>query len=131
MYLQNILKFCRGGEIAFQDGKYYFGDSEFTTFIAFFQYLSDVYNMSGTTEYVDWEFEFLSNTAYDATSKFKFKIDDDVEFVRMLLNRVYDELGKNDEIDNLMSRVYWAFRNNNVDAAWDALLAYNRKALGA
>ena len=129
MYLQNILKFCQGGEIAFTDGKYFFGDSEFTTFIAFFQYVSDVYNLSGTTEYVDWEFEFLSNTAYDATSK--FKIDDDVEFVRMLLNRVYDELGKNGDLDDLVARVYWAFRNSEVDVAWNALVAYNQKALEA
>lgn len=129
MYLQNILKFCQAGEVAFRDGKYYFGDSEFTTFISFFLYVSDVYSMSGTIDYVDWEFEFLSNTAYDATSK--FKIDDDAEFVRMLLNRVYDELGKNDDLDNLMSRLYWAFQNNEVDVAWNALVAYNRKALGA
>jgi len=129
MYLQNILKFCQGVEVTFRDGKYYFGDSEFSTFIDLFQHVSDVYNMSGTTKYVDWEFELLSNTAYDATSK--FKIDDDVEFVRMLLNRVYDELGKNDDLDNLMSRMYWAFRNNEVYVVWNALVAYTRKALEA
>lgn len=127
MYLQNIIRFCALAKIRFEDDKYYFDEMEFDIFIGFFRYVEQVYSFSETTSYVDWEFEYLTNTADSAINT--FKIDVDVQFLGYLMNRVYEELGRNEHLDALMTRLYWCLRSGSIDAAWEALVNYANKAV--
>lgn len=126
MYLQNIIRFCAFAKIRFEGNKYFLDQLEFDTFIAFFSYIDQMYSFSETTTYIDWEFEHLSNVASDAIEK--FKVSDDVEFLAYLLNRFYEDMGRNEPLDALMAQLYWSMKTGNIDAAWKYLTAYAQQA---
>lgn len=126
MYLQNIFRFCAFAKIRFESNKYFLDELEFDTFIAFFSYIDQMYSFSETTTYIDWEFEHLSNVASDAIDK--FKVSDDVEFLTYLLNRIYEDMGRNEPLDALMARLYWCLKTGNIEAAWTSLTAYAHQA---
>lgn len=129
MYLQNIIRFCSPATIRFDSGKYYFDESEFGTFIEFFDYVSQVYSFSETTTHVDWEFECLSSIAHSISDE-QTNIDD-VEFLWHLLHTVFfEDLGRNEALDAIMAKVYWSLNSSNVDAACNALTVYAQQARG-
>lgn len=126
MYFQNIIRFLSLAKIRFEGSRYFLDEMEFESFIAFFGYVEQVYSFSETTTFIDWEFEYLTTTASDAIDK--WKITDDVEFLAYLLNRVYDELGRNQALDDLMARLYWCLKIGNIDIAWKSLTDYAHQA---
>lgn len=129
MYLQNIIKFCSPAAIRFDGGKYYFDDFEFGTFIEFFDYVAQVYSFSETTTLVDWEFECLSSIAHSISDE-QTNLDD-VEFLWHLLRTVFfEDLGRNEALDTIMAKAYWALKNSDIDAACNALSDYVRRARG-
>jgi len=126
MYLQNIIRFCAFSKIRFEGSKYYLDELEFDTFIAFFSYIDQMYSFSETTTYIDWEFEYMSNTASDAIDK--HKISDDVEFLGYLLSRAFEDMGRNQALDTIMAKIYWCVKTGNIDSAWASLAAYAHQA---
>lgn len=130
MYLQNIIRFCSPAAIRFDGGKYYFDECKFETFIEFFDYVAQVYSFAETTVHVDWEFEFLSSIAHsisDEQTNF-----DDVEFLWHLLRTVlFEDLGRNEALDTIMAKAYWALKNSDIDAACSALNDYFQQATGS
>lgn len=130
MYLQNIIRFCSPATISFDGGKYYFDECEFGTFIEFFDYVAQVYSFSETTVHVDWEFECLSSIAHSISDE-QTNIDD-VEFLWHLLHTVFfEDLGRNEALDTIMAKVYWALNSSNVNAACNALNDYAQQARGS
>ena len=129
MYLQNIIRFCSPAAIRFDGDKYYFDDCDFGTFIEFFDYVAQVYSFSETKVNVDWEFEFLSSIAHSISDE-QTNLDD-VEFVWHLLHTVFfEDLGRNEALDTIMAKTYWALKNSDIDAACNALSDYVRQAAG-
>ena len=129
MCLQNIIKFCSPAAIRFDGGRYYFDECELGTFIEFFDYVAQVYSFSETTRHVDWEFECLSSIAHSISDE-QTNLDD-VQFVWHLLDTVFfKDLGRNEALDTIMSKAYWALKNSDIDAACNALSDYVRRAKG-
>lgn len=130
MYLQNIIRFCSPASTRFDGGKYYFDECELGTFIEFFDYVSQVYSFSETTTHVDWEFECLSSIAHSISDE--HANIDDVEFLWHLLRTVFfEDLGRNEALDEIMAKTYWALKNSDVDAACNALNDYVQQATGS
>lgn len=130
MYLQNIVRFCSPAAIRFDGGKYYFDECKFETFIELFDYVAQVYSFSETTVHVDWEFECLSSIAHSISDE-QTNLDD-VEFVWHLLRTVFfEDLGRNEALDTIMAKAYWALKNSDVDAACSALNTYVQQASGS
>ena len=130
MYLQNIIRFCSPAAIRFDGGKYYFDEYEFCTFIEFFDYVAQVYSFSETNSHIDWEFECLSSIAHSISDE-QTNVDD-VEFLWHLLHAVFfEDLGRNEALDTIMSKAYWALKNSDIDAACSALSDYARQATGS
>lgn len=130
MYLQNIIRFCSQASIRFDGGRYYFDDCEFGTFIEFFDYVAQVYSFSETNSHIDWEFECLSSIAHSISDE-QTNVDD-VEFLWHLLHAVFfEDLGRNEALDTIMSKAYWALKNSDVDAVCNGLTAYAQQAIGS
>jgi hypothetical protein len=129
MYLENILSFCHLGGVKCDGDKYFDGDLEFRDFPDFIKRITDVYQMSETTSYVDWEFEGLANIVYT------FPLGDpqttcETDYLDMFVREIMQETGKNIHLDNLLSRLYWHFLQDDKDSVWHELVSYYYKAVG-
>lgn len=130
MYLENILRFCHYGGVKSSSDKYFDGNQEFNDFPNFIRRITDVYEMSETTSYVDWEFESLANIVYT------FPLGDpratcETEYLDKFVQEITKDAGKNNHLNHLLSKLYWHFLQNDKEAVWQTLVSYYYKAVGS
>ncbi|WP_312299108.1 hypothetical protein [Stutzerimonas nitrititolerans] len=130
MYLQNILQFCNYGGVSCAGDKFFDGDLEFQDFPNFIRRITDVYEMSETTSFVDWEFEGLANIVYT------FPLGDprttcETEYLDKFVCEILKDAGKNHHLDSLLAKLYWYFLHDDKEAVWQTLVAYYNKAVGS
>lgn len=129
MYLGNFLSACHRLQRSVADGKC--SPIEYVSFRQYFEDLAVAYEIGATT-YIDYEFEYLTDTIWTIAGKEKTDGLDDLEFLHVLVRLVFIEFkGNKPGLDLLMSKLYWNFTRDDFDGVWNCLVDYYNTAAGA
>lgn len=129
MYLENFLRFHYLSEL--QGAKHgRFAGFDAITFKQYFDDLASSHELVSTT-YIDYQLEYLTDTIWTLTGKEKTDGLDDLEFLHVLVRRVFIELKDGTPgLEYVMSKLYWHFLQNDVDGVWRELVSYYKTAAG-
>ncbi|WP_312593876.1 hypothetical protein [Stutzerimonas nitrititolerans] len=131
IYLSHFLNFCNAAKVRVEKDIYIDGDHEFSSFKEFFDWIAQVYEIGGTINYIDYEFQYLTDLIWTVSGIEKTKGLDDLEFLSALVRRVFVELKDGAAgLEYVMSKLYWHFLQDDKEAVWQTLVSYYYKAVG-
>lgn len=128
MYLDNFLRYHRLNELdAARTGV---APIQYITFRQYFEDHACVYEFFSSS-YIDYEFEYLTDTIWTISGKEKTDGLDDLEFLHVLVRIVFVEFKDHKPgLDLLMSKLYWHFVSDDFNSIWNCLVEYYNTAAG-